>query len=343
MGMTGSITSPGVFLGWGHKGRVVDKKQEETAKNAQAADESFPPKYAYLILQTGDYRAAFCDPRKFGRCELRSNLAALDALAPDAWLGPAAAIVASLTEKSLGIKALLLDQKRACAGVGNWVADEVLYQCNMHPDQAFLTREEASGLVDSLQSILATSVKCLEDHRAYPDTWLFPYRWTKKKAGKDGNGASITFLKSGGRTSAIIASKQKLYKRKKPSKNHNDDDNDDGKPAAKSNRRIKRGATKDEDDGGQKPAKKQRLSRSKNNTSAKLSVSSTADNEKDAAEKSDVKTKTTSVTPRASSRSKTEKDGAVPSDTTTKEQNGRAAKQDDPKKPRRRSTRLVSS
>lgn len=200
--MTGCISSPGVKLGWGHEDRIV-------------ADESFPPKYTYLILQTGDYKTAFCDPRKFGKSELRSDLDPFDALAPDAWQGEAGPIVEGLTQKSLGIKALLLDQKRACCGVGNWVADEVLYQCQMHPDQAFLTTEEATRLVSSLQSILAQAVECLANVIPYPTEWLFPYRWTKKKAGKDGIGRSISFVQSGGRTTAIIASQQRLYKRKR--------------------------------------------------------------------------------------------------------------------------------
>eukprot|EP00977_Amphora_coffeiformis_P006529 scaffold1402_cov155-Amphora_coffeaeformis.AAC.2 len=199
-------------MGWGHEGRIEQEDEEE----------AFPPKYTYLILQTGDYKTAFCDPRKFGKSELRSELSPFEMLAPDAWQGEAGPIIDHLVQKSLGIKALLLDQKRACCGVGNWVADEVLYQCQMHPDQSFLTMEEATRLVSSLQSVLATAVDCLAKHIAYPADWLFPYRWTKKKAGKDGKGRSITFLQSGGRTSAIIASEQKLYKRKRPLLAEND-------------------------------------------------------------------------------------------------------------------------
>ena len=201
-------------MGWGHEGRI-------TVADEESSDVPFPPKYAYLILQSGDYKAAFCDPRKFGKTELRTDSEPLSALAPDAWHGEAQPIIESITSKSLGIKALLLDQKRACAGVGKWVADEVLYQCHMHPDQSYLTTEEATNLVQTLQSILGTAVDCLAKHVPYPSDWLFPYRWTKKKAGKDGLGRSITFVQSGGRTTAIIASEQKLYKRKQPTKSSN--------------------------------------------------------------------------------------------------------------------------
>jgi formamidopyrimidine-DNA glycosylase len=197
-------------MGWGHEGRTLTEEEH------QASTESpYPPKYAYLLLETDTYRIAFCDPRKFGKCELRTDCGPLQALAPDAWLGPADVIGASILQQTLGIKALLLDQKRACSGVGNWVADEIFYQCRMHPDQTFLSAMEARKLVDSMQTILAIAVQCLADHEPYPLDWLFAYRWTKKKAGRDSQGRSITFLQSGGRTSAIIASIQTLYKRKR--------------------------------------------------------------------------------------------------------------------------------
>jgi len=199
-------------MGWGHEGRIGRDNNDDDDDDV---GEVFPPKYAYLMLQTGSYKTAFCDPRKFGKCELRSDMNPFDALAPDAWQGEAGPIVERMVQKSLGIKALLLDQKRACCGVGNWVADEVLYQSRMHPDQAFLTKEEATRLVSLLQSVLTTAVNCLAKHIPYPADWLFPYRWTKKKAGKDGQGRSISFVQSGGRTSAIIASEKRLYKRKR--------------------------------------------------------------------------------------------------------------------------------
>ena len=63
-----------------------------------------------------------------------------------------------------------------------------------------------------MHSILETAVECLAQDSPYPQTWLFGYRWTKKRAGKDCQGRNLTFLTSGGRTSAIVASVQKLRK-----------------------------------------------------------------------------------------------------------------------------------
>eukprot|EP00546_Thalassionema_frauenfeldii_P000161 CAMPEP_0178936030 /NCGR_PEP_ID=MMETSP0786-20121207/24911_1 /TAXON_ID=186022 /ORGANISM="Thalassionema frauenfeldii, Strain CCMP 1798" /LENGTH=292 /DNA_ID=CAMNT_0020614317 /DNA_START=331 /DNA_END=1209 /DNA_ORIENTATION=+ len=204
--MTGRLVSPDMSCSWGNK----YIKDDEEAK--------FPPKYTYLILKSGEKKVAFADPRKFGSVSLCDNLATAEELAPDGLdetnseSNHLEKITSCVSNQRLGIKALLLDQKRVVSGVGNWVADEVLYQCGIHPDQQNLTKEQACKIVKKLNSILSTAVVCLNQYKAYPETWLFSYRWTRKKAGKDCKGRSLTFLQSGGRTSAIVASIQKLRK-----------------------------------------------------------------------------------------------------------------------------------
>jgi formamidopyrimidine-DNA glycosylase len=208
-----------LYLHMGMTGRIVSPNQSCRLENYKADDSStFPPKYTYLILRTADHTTAFSDPRKFGSCQSSRDLVAFEELAPDALdTSPMSPIVQErilpgLACQRLGVKALLLDQKRIVSGVGNWVADEVLYQCEIHPDQAQLTMTQANDIFARLQSILAKAVECQEQDYDYPDTWLFRYRWTKKKQGNDAQGRSLTFLTSGGRTSAIVASIQKLRK-----------------------------------------------------------------------------------------------------------------------------------
>jgi formamidopyrimidine-DNA glycosylase len=234
MGMTGRIRVPGRAENWGAKqqdGTVVKTDLDTLSSSGNGEHETLPPKYTYLAFSVGTallpsskpYTAYFCDPRKFGSCYLSESLSDLEELAPDALTcddSPTIEqrILPALSNQRLGIKAILLDQKRAISGVGNWVADEVLYQCELHPDQTHLTREEATILWHTLQSILTVAVHALTiDNTHYPENWLFGYRWTKKKVTRDAIGRNVTFLKSGGRTSAIVPSIQKLYARKKES------------------------------------------------------------------------------------------------------------------------------
>jgi formamidopyrimidine-DNA glycosylase len=233
MGMTGRIATPGKAC------RFLEGVKDDDGT-------VFPPSHTYLLLKAGPYQVAFSDPRKFGSAILSDDTAAMDALAPDALHTLQSAqsdpsvlvetILPKLEQKSMAIKPLLMDQKRVLAGVGNWVADEVLYQCEMHPDQNFLSTEQAQSLCDALFRILSTAVDRLDSDQEFPEEWLFHYRWTNKKAAKDHKGRSLTFVvrlarsvsrfetgftgcshfvfvqTSGGRTSAIVASMQKLKK-----------------------------------------------------------------------------------------------------------------------------------
>eukprot|EP00579_Thalassiosira_antarctica_P008433 CAMPEP_0201896918 /NCGR_PEP_ID=MMETSP0902-20130614/45604_1 /ASSEMBLY_ACC=CAM_ASM_000551 /TAXON_ID=420261 /ORGANISM="Thalassiosira antarctica, Strain CCMP982" /LENGTH=470 /DNA_ID=CAMNT_0048429629 /DNA_START=388 /DNA_END=1800 /DNA_ORIENTATION=- len=188
---------------WGHKYVLAD------------SGEQWPPKFTYLILASGGKTVAFADPRKFGACKFGDDLEGLNELAPDGLIetvtpSQCETMAARIADQRLGIKALILDQKRVVSGVGNWVADEVLYQSQLHPDQSYLTSAQSQLVVQKLHSILSIAVNCLDRDVPYPDTWLFGYRWTGKKAGKDCEGRSLSFLQSGGRTSAIVEGIQKL-------------------------------------------------------------------------------------------------------------------------------------
>ena len=231
MGMTGRISNP----------ECIPKLKE------LSDTEVYPPPYTYLRLVAGPNEACYSDPRKFGAVYLKDVLEEdFDILAPDAWTSMRTrpiksettsleetdwqgtegestildSILTKLSEQSMGIKGVLLDQKRAICGVGNWVADEVLYQTKMHPDQNYLTKEEAKVLLDRLYIILDRAVKCLYKDQEFPLDWLFHYRWSKrgskKTTIKDAHGRFIVFVTSGGRTSAVVPSIQKKTSRKLP-------------------------------------------------------------------------------------------------------------------------------
>lgn len=208
MGMTGRITAPGKAPQFGHFSNIAVEENELRPKSGS----DYPPPYTYLTFRAGDAQASFSDPRKFGSTYLADSDSELHQLAPDA-LEEEFDLLA-LCNKSLGVKALLLDQKRVVSGVGNWVADEILYQTEIHPLQTHLTESQASNIQKTLPKLLQTAVECLDQCTNYPGHWLFHFRWTKgKNAGaKDALGRSLQFLTAGGRTSAIVPTVQKLRK-----------------------------------------------------------------------------------------------------------------------------------
>ncbi|KAJ3300498.1 hypothetical protein HK104_011003 [Borealophlyctis nickersoniae] len=188
--------------------------------------EEWPPLYAKFILKfASGAELAFTDPRRLGRIRLISG--SVPSQPPVSELGfdplldmPALeAFGESVRRRNMPIKALLLDQSFS-AGVGNWVADEVLYQAHTHPAQntQTLTDDELSSLHTCLASVVKTAVEVNADSRQFPPEWLFHYRWGKGKK-SDGppkmpDGGRIVFETVGGRTTAVVPTVQKLRKSK---------------------------------------------------------------------------------------------------------------------------------
>ncbi|CAN6220646.1 unnamed protein product [Urochloa humidicola] len=115
----------------------------------------------------------------------------------------------SLGRNKIGIKALLLDQG-FISGIGNWIADEVLYQSRIHPLQiaSNLSRESCEALHRSIQEVVKYAVEVDADLERFPKEWLFHHRWGKKPGAV--NGKKIEFITAGGRTTAYVPQLQRL-------------------------------------------------------------------------------------------------------------------------------------
>ncbi|KAJ6706511.1 FORMAMIDOPYRIMIDINE-DNA GLYCOSYLASE [Salix purpurea] len=154
----------------------------------------------------------------------------------------------SLSKKKIAIKALLLDQSFV-SGIGNWIADEVLYQARIHPLQiaSSLSRESTATLHKCIKEVIRYAVEVDADCDRFPLEWLFHFRWGKKP-GKV-NGKEIDFIVAGGRTTAYVPGLQKL--------NGNQAGKAVGKPKARTSRKKRDDDDDDNDkneDGGSEPA-----------------------------------------------------------------------------------------
>jgi len=140
-----------------------------------------------------------------------------------------------VVKRKCPIKALLLDQSFN-AGVGNWVADEILFHSGVHPERRChtLTTEDIERLYENTTYVCKTAVDLDADSGRFPSHWLFKHRWNKgKKQGNEillssGKMAKISWATVGGRTSAIVLAAQPLKRstsrKKRKSKNANDED-----------------------------------------------------------------------------------------------------------------------
>eukprot|EP00933_Yihiella_yeosuensis_P043090 TRINITY_DN37823_c0_g1_i1.p1 TRINITY_DN37823_c0_g1~~TRINITY_DN37823_c0_g1_i1.p1 ORF type:complete len:329 (+),score=68.53 TRINITY_DN37823_c0_g1_i1:113-1099(+) len=182
----------------------------------------WPPRFWKVELQMADGTCfAFTNARRFGRIRLLKDPANEPPVCdmgfdPLINMAPLQDFSRQLCKRTADIKAVLLDQGFA-AGVGNWVADEVLYQAAIHPQEKAcnLKPSAITSLHKSLANVVQTACKTNANSGKFPKTWLFHYRWVKMSPGgatsaKDGRGRPLKFVTSGGRTTAYVPSLQRL-------------------------------------------------------------------------------------------------------------------------------------
>ena len=116
---------------------------------------------------------------------------------------------ASLAKRKANLKGLLLNQSFA-AGVGNWIADEVLFQAGIAPTRRAnsLKDNESKNLHASLATIVKTAVELDADKARFPSNWLFHHRWGQNQQAQTSDGDPIEFVQIGGRTTAWVPNRQ---------------------------------------------------------------------------------------------------------------------------------------
>jgi formamidopyrimidine-DNA glycosylase len=168
-----------------------------------------PEKHDHLVIRQGARSLVFRDPRMFGA--LRFDAEASD---PTWWRAlPPEILSAEFTGDLLArhterrarspLKAFLLDQE-IFPGVGNWMADEILWRARIHPgrkvgrlksNDIIILRKEVRHVSRRAMAIVAVA------WGDFPDHWLFNHRW------RDGgrcprDGTLLRREEIGGRTTA---------------------------------------------------------------------------------------------------------------------------------------------
>lgn len=184
-----------------------------------------PRKHDHLVLFSASHALVFSDPRMFGKVEFTVGPEAprwWTKIAP-ALLSPAftVAVVTTFLHRRARapIKAVLLMQERF-PGIGNWMADEILWRAAIHPARAAgsLTPTEIRALWRECRHVAKLALNVIagrgkklppELNHDIPNSWLFPHRWQK------GGTCPITkkplaHAEIGGRTTCWSPARQKL-------------------------------------------------------------------------------------------------------------------------------------
>ncbi|KAJ1735014.1 hypothetical protein LPJ61_000767 [Coemansia biformis] len=182
--------------------------------------DEWPPRYTKLEIRLGkDLAVSYTDPRRLGRIHaIEGDATASPQVAKlgfDPVLDPPEpeAFAQAVQRRRTPVKALLLNQEFS-AGVGNWIADEVLFRSRIHPAQqaASLSLAQTSALLDQLKYVCTKAVEVDAESARFPKDWLFHYRWAKGKRAAPvlPDGRQIAFVTVGGRTSAYVPDVQIL-------------------------------------------------------------------------------------------------------------------------------------
>ena len=170
-----------------------------------------------LLMHDGT-RLGMKNSRRLGRIKLRDdpeNQPPISRLGFDPYLEMPGVktFTKQLTRRKAPVKAVLLDQGFA-AGVGNWIADEVLYHARIDPRRRAneLSEAEAKTLRTKLGYVIRKAVECDADYQRFPESWLFVHRWRKRDSKKgeitDHEGNPVTFDTVGGRTTSWVPARQ---------------------------------------------------------------------------------------------------------------------------------------
>ncbi len=166
-----------------------------------------PGKHDHLVLFQKTQALVFSDPRMFGRVHFVA-----DREAPDWWakLPPAVTSPEFTLERMtafmkrrarLAVKAALLVQTMF-PGVGNWMADEILWRAKIDPRLLCgrLTRKRIEALWREAREVCAVSLATVGvDFSDPPDDWFYHQRWTNDgTCPRDGLGLKTATI--GGRT-----------------------------------------------------------------------------------------------------------------------------------------------
>ena len=153
------------------------------------------------------------DPRKFSDIRMlpdRNVYLKEIGLGPDALSITKSRFLKLISSRKGILKAFLLNQK-IIAGIGNLYADEICFQCNIHPGSSLenLSENEWVRIYTQMKKILKLAVKKNAYYKVYPDDWF----WKWRTEGSFGLDERWTVRKDSiaGRTTYWVEGKQVMY------------------------------------------------------------------------------------------------------------------------------------
>ncbi len=172
------------------------------------------PKYTRFVFEFEDGdKLAFKDLRKFGVIQLVDSpevYQKANKLGTDLLKIQASEFIEAIKGRKIAIKTALLDQKHF-AGIGNWIADEMLFNAGIHPKKACndLNDQQLKTLLKEGQAIVKAAIAKDTHYGDFPKDFFVNYRKEGALHPEHPN-SPVERLVVGGRGTFIVPERQKL-------------------------------------------------------------------------------------------------------------------------------------
>lgn len=185
-------------------------------QNVKVDPDAHRPRFLKLWIESEEGRKiAMVDGRRLSRLWTAKDVQAdtqVAALGPDAFtdLPLEDEFASKFNKRKAPIKALLLNQA-IVSGIGNYLADEILYRAEIAPARlgSQISSDEYGRLRRAVEEIVGVAVNAEADFERFPKEWLFHVRWGGGRGEEFHLGQPLVRETIGGRTTAWVPSKQK--------------------------------------------------------------------------------------------------------------------------------------
>jgi formamidopyrimidine-DNA glycosylase len=139
------------------------------------------PRHARIVFYfSNGFRLGFICPRKFERVGITDNPTAFLAkkkVAKDALEISNSELFNNIHKRKMPIKSVLLDQSTV-AGIGNWIADDVLHRAKIHPERiaADLSEKEVKAIHKATQTVVNQTIAVEANYELLPEDFLIHAR-----------------------------------------------------------------------------------------------------------------------------------------------------------------------
>lgn len=165
------------------------------------------PKGTRVSFELEDGFMAWVNPRKFGRVGLTDDVESFfkeKNFGEDALSISKEDFLEAFQRTKGPIKSRLMDQKNV-AGIGNIYADEILFQCGIHPekDASKLSQKMLVEIYKVMKEVFEMAIDHKAQYHTYPKRYLLSDRTENRQ------NPTLSIIKVGGRTTYFDSERQK--------------------------------------------------------------------------------------------------------------------------------------